>query len=423
MIEMICSKEEKDMPFRELPKNVRQIGDAKEKRKIYIEDFVVTYLKRLAKPGHVDARGAILLGNIYWTAEGPAVFISGALEAQNLELDIKENVFDEQVWKLLLARREECFPGQEVVGWFLSRIGCSVELNSNMLKVHLKHFSGNHKVLYLIDALENEDAFYICENQQMYRQRGYYIYYEKNSRMQEYMAEEKGEKPRKEERGTKQEQIRRDKKIVQKYRRVNLYEKKKKRQKQNTKVRLTRAASLVVIAGTLGYAMYQMRGEWMDPEMQISVEETMAQIQTVVQGKEGNASVTTSIETGQIWEETTEETKNQEVQQEVAGGQTDTETVQNNTETNQMDTGIKQEENTQDQEAGTKQEESTQNQETGIVQGKPLYYIVQQGDTLASISRKMYTTDQYTAQIAKANELENENEIYIGQKILIPSIE
>jgi nucleoid-associated protein YgaU len=70
-----------------------------------------------------------------------------------------------------------------------------------------------------------------------------------------------------------------------------------------------------------------------------------------------------------------------------------------------------------------KQQESTQGQETGIVQGKPLYYIVQQGDTLASISRKMYTTDQYTAQIAKANELENENEIYIGQKILSPSIE
>jgi nucleoid-associated protein YgaU len=177
--------------------------------------------------------------------------------------------------------------------------------------------------------------------------------------------------------------------------------------------------------------MYQMRGEWMDPEMQISVEETMAQIQTAVQGKEENAGVTTSIETGQIWEETTDETKNQEVQQEVAGGQTDTETGQSNTESGQenTETGQSNTESGQDNtetdqtDMEIKQQESTQGQETGIVQGKPLYYIVQQGDTLASISRKMYTTDQYTAQIAKANELENENEIYIGQKILIPSIE
>jgi LysM repeat protein len=409
------------MPFRELPKNVRQIGDTKEKRKIYIEDFVVTYLNRLAKPNHVDARGAILLGNIYRTAEGPAVFISGALEAQNLELDINETVFDEKVWKLLLARREEYFPGQEVVGWFLSRIGCSVELNSDMLKAHLKHFPGNHRVLYLIDALENEDAFYICENQQMYRQRGYYIYYEKNSTMQEYMVEEKNEEPRKEEKGAKQEQIRRDKKIVQKYRRVNRYEKKKKRQKQNAKVRLTRAASLVVIAGTMGYAMYQMRDEWMGSDMQVTIEETMAQIQENIQEKEGNASVTTSIENGQIWEETTEqiteETGNQEAQQEVSDGQTNTETGQNDTEAAQNKI------ETDQTDTGTKQEENTQNQETGIVQTKPLYYIVQQGDTLASISRKMYTTDQYASQIAEANELENENEIYIGQKILIPSIE
>ena len=33
----------------DLPKNVRQIGEPEENRKIYIEDYVITYLKRFAK--------------------------------------------------------------------------------------------------------------------------------------------------------------------------------------------------------------------------------------------------------------------------------------------------------------------------------------------------------------------------------------
>ena len=166
MIEIICGKEEekKGMPKRELPKNVRQIGDTKENRKIYIEDFVVTYLTRLAQPDHVYARGAILLGDIYQTENGIGVFISGAIEAQNLELDMDETIFNDEIWRQLLEQRDRFFSGQQVVGWFLSRIGFSVEMNQKIIKAHLMHFPGNHKVLYMLDALENEDAFYICEN-------------------------------------------------------------------------------------------------------------------------------------------------------------------------------------------------------------------------------------------------------------------
>ena len=54
---------------------------------------------------------------------------------------------------------------------------------------------------------------------------------------------------------------------------------------------------------------------------------------------------------------------------------------------------------------------------------KPLYYTVKKGDTLAEISRKMYSTDKYTSRLAQANNLSNADEIYEGQKILIPSIE
>ena len=35
----------------ELPKNVRQIGEPGENRKIYIEDYVITYLQSLSSLG------------------------------------------------------------------------------------------------------------------------------------------------------------------------------------------------------------------------------------------------------------------------------------------------------------------------------------------------------------------------------------
>ena len=397
MIEIICGKEEekKDMPKRELPKNVRQIGDTKENRKVYIEDFVVTYLTRLAQPDHVYARGAILLGDIYQTENGIGVFISGAIEAQNLELDMDETIFNDEIWRQLLEQRDRFFSGQQVVGWFLSRIGFSVEMNQKIIKAHLMHFPGNHKVLYMLDALENEDAFYICENQQLLRQKGYYIYYEKNSSMREYMLASKEE--RKEEVDEQQDQIRRDRKVVRNYRRVSHYGKQNK--KQNLQIRLTRAASIVIIVGTLGYALYQMRGDQWITTGNGTVAETMSKLESKLTGQKEvevrQPQVTTSVESG------IEDTGERETGVKTASSEGKTEqTADGETET-----------------------EKTTAKEANKNQGKPLYYTVQKGDTLAAISRRMYTTSKYASQIAKANNLANEDEIFIGQKILIPSIE
>lgn len=60
--------------------------------------------------------------------------------------------------------------------------------------------------------------------------------------------------------------------------------------------------------------------------------------------------------------------------------------------------------------------------ETQETAAQPFYYTVKKGDTLAGISRKMYASDQYTRQIAQANDLADVNEIYEGQRLLIPSV-
>lgn len=378
MIEIIETKnEKKELKWRNLPKNVRQVGENRERGKIYIEDYVVTYLNRLAKPDQVYARGAILFGNTYDTEEGPAVFISGAVEAGNVELDMDETIFNELIWYELMEKGQKYFPDQEVAGWFLSRMGFSVEMNQKIVNTHLKNFPGNQKVLYMIDSLEKEDAMYLCENQQMKRQRGYYIYYEKNSAMQDYMLESENKTEKTSEEQVLRSDIRRDKKVINSYRRMNQYRKANKKQDLRIKTIRTACGILIFVMGIFiaqklgsrfvnhdfgeyAIATFQVVKNVFDPKME---EEVLEVVQT------GDEEST--------WEYTVEDLPS----------------------------------------------ETSENVEETVSYPKPLYYIVKKGDTLAAISRKMYSSDRYTGQIAEANNLSDADEIYEGQKILIPSIE
>ena len=48
------------------------------------------------------------------------------------------------------------------------------------------------------------------------------------------------------------------------------------------------------------------------------------------------------------------------------------------------------------------------------------YYVVQRGDTLATISQKLYGDTSHIDAIARMNGLTNGDFIYIGQKLLLP---
>lgn len=90
MIEVIY-KEETDTTketaeYVKLPNNVRQIGEIKGKKKIYMEDYVYTFLKKIARNPHGDEVAAILFGSCHWTGQGDYIFIRSALQIRDLEL-------------------------------------------------------------------------------------------------------------------------------------------------------------------------------------------------------------------------------------------------------------------------------------------------------------------------------------------------
>ncbi len=178
-------------PYLKLPKNIRQVGERDQVVKLYIEDYVNTYLKRLYPAGGQDLRVGLLLGEIR-TEEGvPFLFIDGALEMEQVTREGEKVEFTEEAWKKAYQVMEQMFPHRSVQGWFLCGApGCALS-PLDYWKQHGQYFSGKNQLMYLNSGLEGEEAIYTASEDGFYKLRGYSIYYERNQMMQDYMVSRK----------------------------------------------------------------------------------------------------------------------------------------------------------------------------------------------------------------------------------------
>ncbi len=74
-------------PFPKLPKNIRQIGERDQSVRLYLEDYVNTYLRRLYPKGGQDLRVGVLLGTSEEHDGTPYLFVDGALEMEEISQD------------------------------------------------------------------------------------------------------------------------------------------------------------------------------------------------------------------------------------------------------------------------------------------------------------------------------------------------
>lgn len=178
-------------PYPKLPKNIRQVGERDQVVKLYIEDYVNTYLKRLYPAGGQDLRVGLLLGEIR-TEEGiPFLFIDGALEMEQVTREGEKVEFTKEAWKKAYQVMEQMFPHRSVQGWFLCGApGCALS-PLDYWKQHGQYFSGKNQLMYLNSGLEGEEAIYTASEDGFYKLRGYSIYYERNQMMQDYMVSRK----------------------------------------------------------------------------------------------------------------------------------------------------------------------------------------------------------------------------------------
>lgn len=391
-----------------LPKNIRQVGTPQGSRRIYVEDYVMTYLNQLAKPGNTYARGAILLGEYKQVNNQGVLFISGALEAQNMELDLEEITFTNEIWSEIYNNVKRFFPDLEVVGWFLSRMGLSIQVNEKITKIHVDNFPGRDKALFMIDSLEEEDAWYLYENNGLKKQSGYYIYYTRNDAMQSYMMSQSNHMVESET-----DIAERDQELLNKYR--------SRLEKRNTEEKERKPISLLYVASSLLTVAFLALGitvinsydrlknleialHRMDLMTEEGTEEPVTNVVSVnanVEPMEDDTASDTQV--------TEQPTSSDEISSITEAGEHQENTESETTHTDSTDA------DTTEAQEGT----DTTPVSAGVT---PQYYTVQDGDTLSSISFSMYHSILYVDNIMEANEMQNGDEIYVGQQILIPSI-
>lgn len=367
----------------QLPKNIRQIGSPAGHTKVYIEDYVITFLNSLSMDKNTYVRGAILFGEKKQIGNDLVIFIRGAIEGQNLELDLDETVFDDEVWREIYQQKERLFSGLDVIGWALLRMGFSVRLNDKIKKTHFENFPGEGKVLYMMDDLEGEDAFYVFRGEDLSRQNGYYIYYEKNPMMQNYLVERRQD-IKEVQTYEKMMESRRDEKLIQQFR--EKISKKTKSNQRKGRIRNISTAAAVTIMMIMGGTMYYYAGQDQSINFKEVVNGAVHTMGKGVSDQISTKSPTTSVKI----------TKRLDTATQTSTHKKEKKTIQST----------------------IKQKQKTQKVSSG--QYKSYTYTVKSGETLVSISRKVYGTQKLVQRIKKANALSDENQIYPGQKLIIP---
>ena len=202
MIEIICNEENSDKSKQvtrgaaiRRPKNVKQIGEVSSDKKIYIEDYAFTYINSIAYNNPSDSQAGVLLGENQTDGDEKCVFIKGIIKAKlGTEVEEKGVYFNESVWNGIYSDVEKYFPDLSVVGWFAAIPEVTPERMMKLKKIHLDNFAGTMKTFYLIDTVEKEENFYLYENGELKKQKGYVCFYERNYEMQEYMLERRERK-------------------------------------------------------------------------------------------------------------------------------------------------------------------------------------------------------------------------------------
>lgn len=391
MIELIYNEEEKYTTGEKTlpnPKNVKQIGEPREYKKIFIEDSVHTFLCQYGKGEETKAKIAILFGKAERSGGVRHLYIKGALPIEHAAEKQGRYIISEKLWGEIYEQKEIYFPEQEIMGWFLAKPGFAVEKTTVIEETHRTYFSGADKVLFMTEPIEGESSFLGFDGNRFTKQPGFYIYYDKNEPMQTFLEQKEKQKshvPPREKMDV----------AVANFRSI-LKEKQKKKAKHKKMVisyGMKVSIALVLFVGAVTLKNQTEKIRMMEEQMSqlVSTEpEEKAQVlsdDVVVEELPGNVEAQENVIPEQMLVEEPE-----------------------------PELPVTEDEN----KAASEPAEKEQPEEPVQEEKQPETYTVQAGDSLAKISRERYGSDNMVDEICALNEINNGDYIQVGETILLP---
>ena len=377
-----------------LPKNTRQVGDGSGEKKLYVEDYVVTYLNRLS--GQKETAKALLLGTVKEQNLYPYVFVDAAVEIEDFHMEEGQKIqFNMQV--------EKEFGVKKVVGWFLSSRENPVMYNQDILDTYRQLFQEENQVLLVSEPLEDELTAFFLEDEILTEQPGYYIYYEKNVAMQKRLIRNSAENQRGETEDTQDHAIQRFRKIVKQKKK----EKETEEEQRNGWMTYIAGGFLVMTVLALGVTIVY------NYDRMKQVEQSLAILSDHVDSQREYVTDQTEQVISHIQNDAEE-----------AEEKTGMITVEEDTITGESVTTVAETEKTEesDETDETEMQERLQPEDAVRTAGNPAKasYTVKVGDTLAQISEMYYGNAEKVREICELNGITEEDTILPGQKILLP---
>lgn len=390
---------------RQLPKNVRQIGNVSDSPKIYVEDYVDTFFTQLCEKcekGGNTPIGAFLIGDIVTGSDEEYVYIYGAVQMHELKMSGNEYVIDENTWRCAYEDCKQFFEDGEMLGWFVAHPGVPLTPEPSTVKLHKKSFPKKNTVFIMKDPVEKDETYYVHKMNDLMEISGHYTYYEKNPCMQNYMISS-----RKKNGVSATETV--EDRAAKDFRNMVRTRGERQRQKKTGNLMYAASAALVLIVIVMGVTM-------------ISSFDRMKSVQSTLNSLTGKTDTVETQETsGQVTAVTSDkETGSDET--DAAGAPAD--------ETDSQDAGDSRDDSLDaNAQNGDESGEAGQSDASAQISGSGTgssengsdgIYVVEEGDTLAIISRKMYGDVTHVDAICRMNGITDGNLIYVGQKLLLP---
>lgn len=357
--------------------NLKIIGEMDCKYHIFIEDYVYTYIYQLAKADLAKESSAILIGEIY--GESKEAVVRGIIPI-NMELLAEDSEWiDGNVLEDIEQKRKCYFKDQDIIGWMHMQPGYGTMLTMKEVREHKSVFEGSGSICLLVDAINKIETAFVYEDEELKEQTGYCMYYERNEAMQQYMLDHPFNN------GAKEEM--RDA-VVNQFREIGKIRKTEYTQRKNLNFTVM-IASVVLIALTAAI---------------VKMNDNKRLADTVVANSDATMNQMTS------------EDINLAITPATIGNETNLEV----SDTGIMDEQVKEEAEETQQSTGIN-ENKQENKSTSLAENQDYeVYVVQVGDTLADISYKKYGEAKKSIDIARINNIENTDQIYVGQELKLP---
>lgn len=381
-----------------VPKNIRQIGECSASQKIYIEDYVVTFLKQLSDKKKNMSAVAALYGKIEREENYIYCFVMGAAECDTKEEKERNVLFSEENHRQAFFVQKEYFAQYDMIGWALLESENDYVSKDTIVKTQLQKFAEGDKLYYEMHREDDSEQFIILESGTAHTVEGYYIFYDKNEGMQNYLVNWNAsqEKPDTEyivDRAARQ------------FRTV--YHNRKEEKNHRQIVGLLYAATLLLLTFCCVTGISMMNNYEKMKGMELALNHLVLAME-----EQRLPDITSQVMSEAVITETAATEAVAALAEETQPPAQSTETVSNNMP--------------QITEAAA-EAVSNDSAETigytlqkGSEESVHAVYIVQKGDTLLKISRRFYNNADMIEEICALNQIENPNDIMQQQKILLP---